>query len=94
VPNILAILRQWVPQVSTSDQYIEIAFYLHIVISIFIKVQLSVEFLINEALRRGAHPDDRDSVTDMTLLVRFLFLMVETQDLFIPNCVLFNRCTL
>ena len=25
--------------------------------------------MVNEALRRGAHPDDKDSLTDMTLLM-------------------------
>ena len=38
-------------------------------LNLYFQVQLSVEFLIGEALKRGAHPDDRDSVTDMTLLV-------------------------
>lgn len=33
------------------------------------QVQQCIEFLINEAIRRGAHPDDRDSLTDMTLLM-------------------------
>eukprot|EP00095_Tigriopus_kingsejongensis_P004171 maker-scaffold53_size449031-snap-gene-3.10 protein:Tk04171 transcript:maker-scaffold53_size449031-snap-gene-3.10-mRNA-1 annotation:"hypothetical protein BRAFLDRAFT_116178" len=33
------------------------------------QVQQCIEFLIGEALRRGAHPDDRDSLTDMTLLM-------------------------
>ncbi|TRY74970.1 hypothetical protein TCAL_11612 [Tigriopus californicus] len=33
------------------------------------QVQQCIEFLINEAVRRGAHPDDRDSLTDMTLLM-------------------------
>jgi hypothetical protein len=28
-----------------------------------------VDLLVDEALRRGAHPDDRDSLTDMTLLM-------------------------
>jgi len=32
-------------------------------------VQQRVDFLVDEALRRGAHPDDRDSLTDMTLLM-------------------------
>ena len=36
--------------------------------SIF-QVQQCIEFLIEEALRMGAHPDDRDSVTDMTFLM-------------------------
>ena len=34
-----------------------------------LQVQQSIEFLVNEALRMGSHPDDRDSVTDMTLLM-------------------------
>ncbi len=33
------------------------------------QVQRSVDLLVSEALRRGAHPDDRDAVTDMTLLM-------------------------
>lgn len=46
VAHVMAALRQWVPQ-----------------------VQQSVEFLVGQALQKGAHPDDRDSVTDMTLLM-------------------------
>ena len=34
-----------------------------------LQVQQSIEFLVGEALRRGAHPDDRDCLTDMTLLM-------------------------
>ena len=33
------------------------------------QVQQSAEMLIDTALKLGAHPDDRDSVTDMTLLM-------------------------
>jgi len=33
------------------------------------QVQQCIEFLVDEALRMGAHPDDRDSVTDMTFLM-------------------------
>ena len=33
------------------------------------QVQQSAEMLIDAALKHGAHPDDRDSVTDMTLLM-------------------------
>ncbi|XP_074390024.1 CAP-Gly domain-containing linker protein 3, partial [Zonotrichia albicollis] len=45
VPQLFAILRQWVPQ-----------------------VQHSVDIIGNEILRRGCHVDDRDGLTDMTLL--------------------------
>ncbi|KAM3654652.1 LOW QUALITY PROTEIN: CAP-Gly domain-containing linker protein 3-like [Ammospiza maritima maritima] len=45
VPQLFAILRQWVPQ-----------------------VQHSVDVIGNEILRRGCHVDDRDGLTDMTLL--------------------------
>ena len=38
-------------------------------ISSYFQVQQSIEFLVDEALRMGAHPDDRDGVTDMTLLM-------------------------
>ena len=34
-----------------------------------LQVQQCIDYLVNEALRMGAHPDDRDSVTDMTLLM-------------------------
>lgn len=34
-----------------------------------LQVQQNIEFLIEECLRRGAHPDDRDSLTDMSLLM-------------------------
>ena len=34
-----------------------------------LQVQQCIEFLVDEALRMGAHPDDRDSVTDMTFLM-------------------------
>ncbi len=33
------------------------------------QVQQAAELLVSEALRRGAHPDDRDTLTDMTLLM-------------------------
>ena len=33
------------------------------------KVQQNIDLLVGEALRRGAHPDDRDSLSDMTLLM-------------------------
>ena len=33
------------------------------------QVQQSIGYLVDEALRMGAHPDDRDGVTDMTLLM-------------------------
>ena len=33
------------------------------------QVQRSAEILIDTALKLGAHPDDRDAVTDMTLLM-------------------------
>ncbi|XP_049651833.1 CAP-Gly domain-containing linker protein 3 isoform X2 [Accipiter gentilis] len=45
VPQLFAILRQWVPQ-----------------------VQHSVDVIGNEILRRGCHVNDRDGLTDMTLL--------------------------
>ncbi|XP_065511249.1 CAP-Gly domain-containing linker protein 3 [Caloenas nicobarica] len=45
VPQLFAILRQWVPQ-----------------------VQHNVDVIGNEILRRGCHVDDRDGLTDMTLL--------------------------
>ncbi|XP_074876119.1 CAP-Gly domain-containing linker protein 3 isoform X2 [Buteo buteo] len=45
VPQLFAILRQWVPQ-----------------------VQHSVDLIGNEILRRGCHVNDRDGLTDMTLL--------------------------
>ena len=38
-------------------------------LSQYLQVQQNIEFLISEALRRGAHPDDRDQLTDMTLLM-------------------------
>ena len=31
--------------------------------------QHAVDLLVTEVLKRGAHPDDRDSLTDMTLLM-------------------------
>ncbi|XP_033929379.1 CAP-Gly domain-containing linker protein 3-like isoform X2 [Melopsittacus undulatus] len=45
VPQLFAILRQWVPQ-----------------------VQHNVDLIGNEILRRGCHVNDRDGLTDMTLL--------------------------
>ena len=33
------------------------------------QVQQAAEMLIDTALKLGAHPDDRDAVTDMTLLM-------------------------
>ena len=33
------------------------------------QVQQSAEVLVEVALKVGAHPDDRDAVTDMTLLM-------------------------
>lgn len=33
------------------------------------QVQQNIGFLADEALRRGCHPDDRDCLTDMTLLM-------------------------
>ena len=33
------------------------------------QVQQAAEMLIDTALQLGAHPDDRDAVTDMTLLM-------------------------
>ncbi|XP_075594676.1 CAP-Gly domain-containing linker protein 3, partial [Balearica regulorum gibbericeps] len=45
VPQLFAILRQWVPQ-----------------------VQHNVDVIGNEILRRGCHVNDRDGLTDMTLL--------------------------
>ncbi|XP_052635434.1 CAP-Gly domain-containing linker protein 3, partial [Harpia harpyja] len=45
VPQLFAILRQWVPQ-----------------------VQHSIDVIGNEILRRGCHVNDRDGLTDMTLL--------------------------
>ncbi len=32
-------------------------------------MQQNIDFLVGEALRQGAHPDDRDTLTDMTLLM-------------------------
>merc|ERR1711936_784570 len=46
IGQILAIMRQWVPQ-----------------------TQHNIDKLIMEGLKRGAHPDDRDSLTDMSLLM-------------------------
>ena len=46
IGQILAIMRQWVPQ-----------------------TQHNIDKLIMEVLKRGAHPDDRDSLTDMSLLM-------------------------
>jgi len=46
IGQILAIMRQWVPQ-----------------------TQHNIDQLVLEVLKRGAHPDDRDSLTDMTLLM-------------------------
>merc|ERR1719347_728979 len=46
IGQVLAIMRQWVPQ-----------------------TQHNIDRLMHEVLRRGAHPDDRDSLTDMTLLM-------------------------
>lgn len=45
VPEIFAILRQWVP-----------------------RTQKDIKMLVTEVLRRGAHVNDRDGLTDMTLL--------------------------
>lgn len=45
IPQLFAVLRQWVPQ-----------------------VQHRVDVIGNEILRRGCHVDDRDGLTDMTLL--------------------------
>ncbi|XP_068766346.1 CAP-Gly domain-containing linker protein 3 [Struthio camelus] len=45
VPELFAIVRQWVPQ-----------------------VQHKIDVIGNEILRRGGHVDDRDGLTDMTLL--------------------------
>ncbi|XP_010213354.1 PREDICTED: CAP-Gly domain-containing linker protein 3-like, partial [Tinamus guttatus] len=45
VPELFAIVRQWVPQ-----------------------VQHQIDVIGNEILRRGGHVDDRDGLTDMTLL--------------------------
>ena len=33
------------------------------------QTQHAVDSLVTEVLKRGAHPDDRDSLTDMTLLM-------------------------
>ena len=33
------------------------------------QVQQQIEFLVDECIRRGCHPDDRDCLTDMTLLM-------------------------
>ncbi|CAB4066864.1 CLIP3_4 [Lepeophtheirus salmonis] len=33
------------------------------------QVQQNIDFLVSEAFRMGAHPDDRDHLTDMTLLM-------------------------
>ena len=33
------------------------------------QVQQAAEMLVDTALKLGAHPDDRDAVTDMTLLM-------------------------
>ena len=46
IGQILAIMRQWVPQ-----------------------TQHAIDSLVLEVLKRGAHPDDRDSLTDMSLLM-------------------------
>lgn len=46
IGQILAIMRQWVPQ-----------------------TQHAIDTLVLEVLKRGAHPDDRDSLTDMTLIM-------------------------
>ena len=46
IGEILAIMRQWVPQ-----------------------TQHNIDKFITEVLKRGAHPDDRDSLTDMSLLM-------------------------
>ena len=32
-------------------------------------MQQQIEFLVDECIRRGCHPDDRDCLTDMTLLM-------------------------
>ena len=32
-------------------------------------MQQQIEFLVDECIRRGGHPDDRDCLTDMTLLM-------------------------
>ncbi|XP_035209279.1 CAP-Gly domain-containing linker protein 3-like [Stegodyphus dumicola] len=45
VPQIFAIIRQWMPQ-----------------------TQQNIEILVNEVLKRGANVNDRDGLTDMTLL--------------------------
>ena len=34
------------------------------------QVQQAAEMLIDTALKLGAHPDDRDAVTDMTLYIQ------------------------
>ncbi|GIY62591.1 CAP-Gly domain-containing linker protein 3 [Caerostris extrusa] len=45
IPQIFAIIRQWMPQ-----------------------TQQNIEMLVNEVLKRGANVNDRDGLTDMTLL--------------------------
>lgn len=45
IPQIFAVMRQWVPQ-----------------------VQQSISSLTREVLRRGAHVDDKDGLSDLTLL--------------------------
>ncbi|XP_032240809.1 CAP-Gly domain-containing linker protein 3 isoform X2 [Nematostella vectensis] len=45
IPQVFAIMRQWVPQ-----------------------VQQNIELFIQELLRRGAHLNDRDGLTDMCVL--------------------------
>ncbi|CAG6008635.1 unnamed protein product, partial [Menidia menidia] len=45
VPQLFAIVRQWVPQ-----------------------VQHKIDLIGNEILKRGCHVNDRDGLTDMTLL--------------------------
>lgn len=42
VPQLLAIVRQWIPT-----------------------VQVNIDILVRQMLQRGAHPDDRDALTDM-----------------------------
>ncbi|XP_054707616.1 CAP-Gly domain-containing linker protein 4-like [Uloborus diversus] len=45
IPQIFAIIRQWMPQ-----------------------TQQNIELIVNEVLKRGANVNDRDGLTDMTLL--------------------------
>ena len=59
-------LAKWATKDSINEQIFRIRNY--IFLNIF-QVQQCIEFLVDEALRMGAHPDDRDSVTDMTFLM-------------------------